>query len=481
MNELIGRSAEKAILKDALRSTQAELIAVYGRRRVGKTYLIETVCAEQILFMFSGGKQVALDVQLDNFCSAMHRALQPEALGTFATAKNWNEAFRTLVQLLEKHKSEQKRVLFLDEFPWLDQKKSGFLAAFDHFWNNWATRQNWLVVVICGSAASWMIQNVVRNKGGLHNRLTQRIRLRPFNLHETALFLESKHIRLSRYDILQLYMVTGGIPHYLRSIKPGESVAQTIDRLCFTKDGWLSIEFKELYPALFGGAKKHMTVIRALADKQSGLSRSEILERGQFSSGGTVTKVLEELEESGFITAYMPFGKQAKDAIYKLTDEYSLFYLKFIEGSKVKGQGAWQKVSATQSWVSWRGLAFEHLCLKHIEQVKKALGIAGIYTEESVWRHIGRDQDQGVQIDLLIDRQDNVINLCELKYYSKDWSITAVESDGLETKRRVFQKKTGTRKTIFITLITTYGVTTNEYYLQTIQNQVTIDALFESV
>ena len=292
MEQLIGREAEVKILTDALASHKAELIALYGRRRVGKTYLVRSVYGKNIVFEFTGANRVGLARQLENFSLTAQTAFKLNLAAPMAVPENWLQAFHLLINLLEAHPSTEKRVVFLDEFPWLDNKKSGFLAAFDHFWNNWASKQKNLAVVICGSAASWMIQNIVRNKGGLHNRITQRIRLKAFTLYETALFLRSNHVQLSRYDILQLFMVTGGVPHYLSGVQKGESVAQAVDRLCFSKDGWLNNEFKDLYPALFGKADKHIAVIRNLANKQSGLTRSGIIEAFQFKTGGKLTKIL---------------------------------------------------------------------------------------------------------------------------------------------------------------------------------------------
>jgi uncharacterized protein len=480
MENLIGREIEIKILMEALASPDAELIAVYGRRRVGKTHLIETVYEKNIIFQFTGANGGDIATQLENFSLTAQTAFRLNLAAPLAIPQNWLQAFRLLINLFEANTSKEKRVVFLDEFPWLDKKKSGFLAAFDHFWNSWASKQRNLVVIICGSAASWMIQNIVRNKGGLHNRITQRIRVEPFTLYETALFLKNKHIILTQYDILQLYMVTGGVPHYLKNIRSGESTTQIIDRLCFTKDGGLYNEFKDLYPALFGKADKHIAVIRCLANKLSGLTRNEVLDICQFKSGGTVTKILDELEESNFITGYIPFGKNAKEAIFKLTDEYSLFYLKFIENSKAKGAGTWQMKATGQSWISWCGFAFENICLKHILPIKKALGISGTYSEQSVWRYTPKANETGVQIDLLIDRQDNCINLCELKFHKTEFVLDKTESDNLEAKRQVFISKTGTKKTVFITLLTTFGAKRNEYYLQTVQNQLTMGMLFES-
>lgn len=366
--------------------------------------------------------------------------------------------------------------------PWFDTHKSGFLSAFDHFWNTWASKQKNLVVVICGSAASWMIQNIVRNKGGLHNRITIRMRLMPFNLYETELFLKSQYIDLDRYQLLQLFMTTGGIPHYLKHVKRGESVTQAIDRMCFTKDGLLSDEFKDLYAALFGNSEKHECIVKALANKPNGLTRNEILEVCPLSSGGSLTKLIDELEESGFVTEYSPFNKTNRDSVYKLSDEYSLFYLKFMNDNKMFGDGTWQSKVVGSSWKSWSGLAFENIALKHVPQIKKALGISGVYTEQSAWRYAPKDaSEKGTQIDLLIDRQDMCINLCEMKYSLTEFTIDKKYSEELNLKRRIFLAKTGTKKTVFITMLTTFGVNENGHYLSTIQNQLKMDVLFEKM
>jgi uncharacterized protein len=457
MENLIGRESEIVVLQEALASPYAELIAVYGRRRVGKTHLIQTVYEKNMFIEFVGLNDVTQSDQLENFILTItrtfdlpHSILQPQ---------NWLQAFHILIQVLEKElansKYDSKRILFFDELPWFDAHKSGFLAAFDHFWNAWAAKKKNMVVVICGSAASWMIQNIVRNKGGLHNRITRRMRLLPFNLYETERFLHNQYIQLDRYQLLQLYMVTGGIPHYLKEIKRGESVIQAIDRLCFTNDGLLSNEFNDLYTALFGSSEKHETVVKALANKPNGMTRNEIVATCHLASGGGLTKILDELSESGFISAHIPFNKTVKDSIYKLSDEYSLFYLKFMDNSKASGAGTWQSRSQSSGWKSWAGLAFENICLKHIPQIKKALGISGVYSEQSAWRWVGNEAEQGTQIDLLIDRQDNCINLCEMKFSLTEFTIDKKYAEQLNLKRRIFLEKTGTKKSVFITMLTT--------------------------
>ncbi len=479
MENLIGREPEIRILQQALNSPKAELIAMYGRRRVGKTHLIQTVFQNEMAFTLTGIQDAPLAEQLENFSATLSETF--DLPGQLATPPNWLQAFRVLINFLKPLIIDAPKVIFFDEFPWLDTPKSRFIPAFDHFWNSWATKQKNLTVVICGSAASWMIQNIVRNKGGLHNRLTRRIRLLPFNLNETEQFLRSKYVTLDRYQIVQLYMVTGGIPQYLNDIQSGESATQIIDRLCFSKDGWLVDEFNNLYSALFDSADRHIEIVRTLANKPSGMTRTELVEQSDLSSGGSLTKVLEELTESGFISEYVPFNKTAKDTLYKLTDEYSLFYLKFIEGNKSSGAGTWLLKAASPSWASWSGLAFENIWLKHIPHIKKALGIAAVYTDECAWRFVGKGEDRGAQIDLLIDRQDNCINLCEIKFSNKIFTLTKDYADILTSKRWIFEEKTATKKTVFITLLTTFGANTNEYYLNTVQSQLKMDVLFEGL
>ncbi len=323
-----------------------------------------------------------------------------------------------------------------------------------------------------------MIQNIVNNKGGLHNRISRKIRLLPFNLSETEEFLKSRSVTLNRYQILQIYMAMGGIPQYLKWILPGESASQAVDRLCFTKDGILKEEFKILYLSLFEKAQRHIDIVKALSQKGSGLKRNEIIEACNLSTGGTTTKILEELEESGFINAYIPFGKNAREVVYKLADEYSLFYLKFIENTRTTGSGTWLRLSSTPSWRSWSGIAFERICLKHIDQVKKGLGISAVQTTESIWRLQPKKDEAGAQIDLLIDRSDQCINLCEMKFSDAEFVITKEYESDLKRKSTVFKSTVKTRKTIFITLITTYGAKQNIYFTGNVQSQLTMEDLF---
>lgn len=473
---IIGREEEKHLLTSIVANAKASLVAVYGRRRIGKTYLIRNCLKKHIAFEYSGIHNVETAVQLTSYCKAL--ATQLNSNITLPDVVDWFTAFELTARLLQKKMRRKKAVLFLDEFPWMQTPKSNFLAAFEQFWNTWASKQNNLAVVICGSAASWMIQNVVRNKGGLHNRITHKIALQPFTLYETEAFLKSRKVLLNRYQIVQLYMAFGGVPYYLEQAVPGLSAAQIIDKTCFTKNGFLYNEFADLYKALFDSADRHFKVIRALAAKPMGLSRNEIIKICKLQSGGSTSTLLEELAASGFITPYVPIGKKSKDSIYKLTDEYSLFYLKFMEANRSGSKGTWVRLSDTPTWKSWSGLAFESICMKHIPTIKKALGITGIYSETAIWKSKGNSSKDAAQIDLVISRRDNCINLCEIKFYENKFTIDKKYAAALQQKKNIFQQETNTRKHLFITLISTMGLQLNEHSIGLIDQQLTLDGLF---
>jgi hypothetical protein len=334
------------------------------------------------------------------------------------------------------------------------------------------------MVIICGSAASWMIKKVMNNKAGLHNRITSSIRLMPFNLKETEEYLLHRKIVLTRYQLLQLYMVMGGVPHYLNSISPGKSMAQVIQKVCFTKDGLLANEFDNLYRALFTNAEKHILVVRLLAAKAMGLTRAEIVAGiKKINSGGTLSLVLTELLESGFIEKVLPFEKRSKDTVYRLTDEFTGFYFRFMANAGI-GSG-WLHVQQSAAFQVWCGFAFENLCIRHVHAIKKALGISSVYTEQSAWRLHGAKTKTGAQIDLLINRKDDCINLCEMKFYNTQFIVTKKYAAELANKRAAFTNDSKTRKAIFITLVTTYGVKDNEYTQQQIQDVVQMNDLFQ--
>jgi AAA+ ATPase superfamily predicted ATPase len=475
----IGREKEKEILNDALVSKESELIAVVGRRRVGKTFLINTVYENEIVFQLTGIQNIGVHQQLENFQRRLNKFEKAEDI-SYEKPKNWFDAFAQLEDFLEKQESDKKKVIFLDEVPWMASPKSDFLSAFGYFWNSWASLNN-IIVVICGSATSWIVQKVVFDTGGLHNRITQYIQVEPFTLAEVEVYLKSRYLNFTRYQIIELYMAMGGIPHYLKEIKKGKSAVQNIDEICFSKLGLLRNEFSKLYPALFRFPEKYIAVIRTLATKKVGMTRNEIITKAKTANGGATSKILEELEQSSFITSYHAMNKKKKEKLFRLTDEYSLFYLHFMEDKSNEGRGTWQYLSQTQSYKTWSGYAFESICLKHIGQIKKALGIFGVYSKTASFVKKGTKTEKGTQIDLVIDRNDNVINLVEVKFYNKEFTLTKAYAAQLQQKKWIFENSTQTKKSTALTLITTFGIQQNEHSLGLIENVLTLDDLFERV
>ncbi len=469
MEHLIGREKEIKKLNQYKDSRKSEFIAVYGRRRVGKTYLIREVFEDQFAFQLTGLANVNMGDQLGQFHAALMRYSDQDFEAR--PAKNWMTAFQQLIELLEKIDTKGKKVIFLDELPWLDTPKSKFLIGLEHFWNSWASARRDILLIVCGSAASWMIKNLLNNRGGLHNRTTGRIKLEPFTLAETEAFLSYKQTVFDRYQITLFYMVFGGIPYYLDHIEPGLSASQNINALCFERNALLRNEYENLYISLFNRSERHTAIVEALSQKKKGLTKGEISKMTHLSNGGGLTRILQELEESSFIRHYRSFGKKGKHTLYQLIDPYSLFYLNFIQKSSPDDEYFWVNAHDTSMYKAWSGYAFEMVCLHHIPQIKMALGISGIQTSVSSW------YNEHAQIDLVIDRKDQVVNLCEMKFSIDSFTISKQYADNLRNKIGTFKATTKTRKAIFLTLITTYGVAANKHaYLA--QNTVSMEELF---
>lgn len=460
---LVGREKEIIQLQRALDSGRAEFLAIYGRRRIGKTHLIRKFFQNKgTYFEASGSHGANKKEQLRRFRVALREAFPGEY-----SFKEWDEAFDALHQAIKTADSSKKCIVFLDELPWFASPKSGFLGALDHFWNLYLSKIDNLILIICGSAAHWMIKKIIKNKAGLHNRLTDKIKLEPFTLIETEKYLQVQGVELDRKQITELYMALGGVANYLDNIPKGESAAQIISKKCFDPHAFLFDEFRNLYESLFDDSHKHISVIRALAKKpRGGLTLNKLLKIVNMPSGGTSSTILNELEEAGFIISQLAYKKQLKETIYRLIDEYSLFYLRWIEPLSKQGVDPmhWNKQYGTPSWYEWAGHAFENICLKHTYAIKQKLGISGIRTDESYFSYISKNsEEKGVEIDLIIDRADSCTNLCEMKYTNDVFSISKDYAKNLETKRTVFQKQTGTRKALFTTLVTTYGLTKNSF------------------
>lgn len=470
---MIGRRYETERLKESLKSEDSELIAVYGRRRIGKTYLVRNVYEKHIKFEVTGLYGGNQDKQLDIFFDELKRV--SNKIKGDDKPKGWKDAFELLKIYINSLRSQSKKVIFIDEMPWLDTHKSDFRMYFGHFWNTYCEKRNDIIVVLCGSAASYMVQNVISNEGSLHARLTYKLQIKPFTLFETQEFLKSKNINWGNYHVLHLYIAIGGIPHYLNKVRKGESVVQSIQRLCFDSSGDLVNEFDEIFESLFNHSSSHISIVRALGGSGKGISRTDLIKKSKHAGGGAFTRALEELIASGFVTKYPAYDKKVRKMLHRLSDEYSKFYLKYIEPNKNQGENFWKTMFQQQSYISWAGFNFETICLKHITQIKKALKIQGIHSTNSSW------STDGAQIDLVIKRADNWINLCEMKFYNTPYKIGKNELKDLRNKVSKFKEDTKTKDVVVITMITTYGVVENENSQEIVENSFEMDILFEDI
>ncbi len=480
-DKVIGRKREKQVLKKLYLSKSAEFLAIYGRRRVGKTHLIRNFFKDKgVFFEITGAFNIKTKEQLENFHTEFSSMFdQKESKNP---PKNWREAFNRLKKSVEKIEGEQKVVLFFDELPWLSSSRSGFLSALDYAWNRHFSEMPNVLLIVSGSAASWMISHVINNTGGLYGRLSAHLRLLPFTLAETEEYLKSRGIEISKKQICEIYMATGGVPKYLSYVEGGLSALQNIHQLCFMPQSPLLTEFHKLYYSLFQNAENHLQVMRALASKRRGMARSELLKASKLSNSGQTSQVLKELEESGFIASLPELGKKTRGSRYYLNDEYTLFYLKWIEpnkGNLLRGveKEYWIKKQSDSSWKSWAGFAFESLCLKHVPQIKEALQIGGVSTSSGYWKSDLNGRKE-VEVDLVIDRADQCINLCEIKFCTTEHTVTKSYAEEFNQKKALFQERTKTKKSLFITLITPYGVKENAHFHNVVNNQIKLEALF---
>ena len=471
MQELIGRIDEQARLRRRYASNKSEFVALFGRRRVGKTFLIKSLFDAEFAFYAVGVQGKGTAAQIRNFNEEI---INFGGFG-FKEAKNWHEAFTNLNSLIASSPRKGKKVIFLDEISWMGIPTTDFISALDHFWNRWASSRDDILLIVCGSATSWIIDNIVNNTGGLHNRLTEQINLAPFTLKECEQYFDSKGITLPRYQILESYMVFGGIPYYLDFFEAGRSLAQNIDRIYFASNAPLQNEYPNLFQALFSNSENYTKVIEALAARKKGLTRDEVSEKAGIQGGGTLTKVLTDLAACGFIQEYLAFGKQKRNRLFQLADPFTLFHLTFSEKQKRYTEDFWLHYILTPAHSAWSGYAFELVCLLHIPQLKQGLGISGVLTEASSWR--SKETSPGAQIDLVLDRSDAVINLCEMKFASDTYVIDKEYSGKLRRKKSAFLLETGTRKAAHTTLVTTYGLKQNEYSAEVLF-QLTMDDLF---
>ena len=474
MNNIIGREKETKRLDRALEENEAQLIIVYRRRRVGKTFLINEYFDYNFNFKFTGAYNQSKKEQLTNFALELSRYSKEKC----GTPNNWTEAFYLLRDYLEKGSTKEKQVVFFDEMPWMDNQKSGFLKAFEWFWNSWGSSRKNLVFVVCGSATSWLREKIDRNKGGLFNRRTCRLYLEPFNLYNVEKYLISRNINWSRYDITQCYMIMGGIPFYLKLLDRELTLNENIDEIFFKKRSELWDEFDQLYRTLFTNSDKYIKIIELLSTKRKGYTWREIAEKTSIPANGVLTKMLTNLMDSGFIKVNEVYGHKKREQTYQLSDYYTMFYFRFLKEYAGKDENLWSTSYENSAREVWEGLTFEQVCKDHIEQIKRKLGISAVSADVSSWSKQGGKGTDGAQIDLLFNRKDKTINLCEIKFYSQEFEITKAYDDTLKNKIRVFKEETQTNKTIQINMITTYGIKRNKYS-NSIGRTVEMDDLFK--
>lgn len=478
---MIGRKQEVKELNRLYTGKKAELIAVYGRRRVGKTYLIDETFEGRITFRHAGlspadeDSKGILKLQLDHF----YNSLKIQGMENEEKPKNWLDAFLLLEKFLQNRDDGCRQLVFLDELPWLDTPRSGFLRAFEAFWNTWGCHRKNLMVIVCGSANSWIQDNLLNNYGGLYNRVTYEIKLSPFNLHECEELYKSNHVNMSRYDITQSYMIFGGIPYYMGYINPEMSLAQNIDKLFFKRDAVLREEYDRLFASIFVNPEMVKNIVQLLYTRNAGYTRREIVQKLGITDGGRLSKNLNSLISSDFILKYVPFGYGKREEHYKLIDPFCIFYLHFIKGQKKTNEKFWQQNTTLASVSSWRGFAFENVCFQHIGQIKFALGIPAVITETSAWSK-KEDDTEGTQIDLLITRQDNVINMCEIKYCSGEFKVNKEYYAKTLNRQTILTEHISRKMAIHSTLITTFGLKRNEYSDAFVKT-IILDDLFRSV
>lgn len=468
---IVGRKTEQALLKKAFKSDKSEFVAVYGRRRVGKTFLVRETFEYRFTFQHSGVAKLSMREQLKFFRESLLRS----GSQCKTIPKDWTEAFHRLEELITVS-NETKKIVFIDETPWMDTPRSGFITALEYFWNTFASARKDVMLIICGSATSWIINKVLKNHGGLHNRITLRISLQPFTLGECKEYIDSIGLPATYHDILEYYMVIGGVAFYWTMLDSGKSVAQNIDQMIFSSTGQLHNEFNELYDSLFSNPEPYLRIINSLGDNRAGLTRKELISKISIKSGSQITRLLEDLVECGFIAKTGSYGKNINDQRYKIIDSFTLFYFQFLKGGKITDSDFWVHNYLSPKRYSWAGIAFERVCFQHISQIKSKLGISGVATNAYSWQT--KVDGNGAQIDLILERADNIINICEIKFSASKFNIDKDTMEGLMHKVERFMAVTKTRKAIHLTMVTTYGIVQNAYSNQ-INSEITAEDLFK--
>jgi len=490
--EIIARKKEKKVLADILWSKSAELLAIYGRRRVGKTFLVRNFFESLdnvIYFEMAGQKQESgeyapLKYQLGNFKYQFERTFSKE----IQVPQSWQEAFNILKKEVDRFDDANvKLILFFDELPWLCSPKSGFFEALDQAWNTSFERQHNVKVIVCGSAASWMLKKIVHAKAGFSRRITHKIQLPPFSLKETKEYLTFKGFDLSLMSIAEIYMIFGGIPYYLNFMNPHKSIYQNIEDECFDISGRLVDEYHLVFDSLFNHSNNHKKIVEFIASRQKGVLLKELTKQFSSLKGGSLSRIIDNLVGSSFIKKTAPLYNEKKGTTYRIIDEYILFYLKWIKSapqSIIESPNTlyFQSIAQKNAYSSWKGFAFERLCLKHEYQIRKALGIHKILTMPSMVYFYDEQGKRSSQIDLLFERADRVITICEMKYSETEYSLKKSDIKSMMHKkkdlRRYLSAKKKGQKDIHICYITSNGVKHNQNFYELQPSVLHLNDLF---
>jgi len=483
-NLIVAREKEKAVFERLVNESTAQMLAVYGRRRIGKTFLVREFFDDCFAFKHTAVSPMELKahdkngellyrIQLNEFAASLRRYGSKDE----SPINDWFEAFHRLEALLEKKRGKGKIVVFIDELPWLDTPRVNFLSAFEHFWNDWGSGKHNLLLIVCGSATSWMLNNLINNKGGLYGRTNYEMHLHPFTLAETETYLHRRSVTLDRYDVVQTYMLTGGVAYYLSYFQPGLSLAENIDAIFFAENGFLQTEYDRLFTSLFADNAGYRHIVEVLSQNRYGMTRKTLAEKAGIAIGGTLSNMLKALVNSDLVTIYWNFGESKRTQYYKLTDMFCLFYLGFVQKNPSNNRTYWYDNQNSPRLNSWRGRAFEDVCFVHRMEVKRALGISGVQAEVYPWHATAEGNAPGAQIDMLIDRADRVLNLCEMKFSQDDFVISKDYDERLRRKIMRLQEETGGKRNVQVTLVTTFGLKKNMYSSR-VQRVVTLEGLF---
>lgn len=480
---IIAREKEQALLTRLMEEPTAQFLPVYGRRRIGKTFLIREYFDDKFAFRHTAvsplefkdkDEKLLYRIQLDEFA----HSLEKYGAKPVGPLLNWFNAFHSLEDLLNRKKSKKKMVVFIDEMPWLDTPRSGFMSAFEHFWNDWGSGKHNLLLIVCGSATTWMLDNLVNNHGGLYGRINREMHMHPFTLNETERYFTSRNVNMDRYDMMQTYMIMGGVAYYMSFFEPGKSLADNIDSVFFNEGGFLLSEYDRLFTSLFSDNKNYRKIVECLSAFRYGATRAQISQTTGISDGGTLSDMLKSLVKSDIISTYYNFGETKRNRYYKLTDMFCLFYLGFVRRNPTNNPHYWHDNQNSPKLNSWRGTAFEDVCFVHQEQIRASLGISGVHAEIYPWKASADGNAPGAQIDMLVDRADRVVNLCEMKFTRDEITIDKDYDAKLRNKIEALLNAVRNKKNVQATLVTTYGLKMN-MYSNRIQRVVTMDSLFE--